>query len=73
MNINAEENIESRRLKALLGFQTKEGEELLIKLRPIISNKEIQKRSVPKFKYYTMMIADLRKTLDEEIKPLLND
>lgn len=34
--------------------------------------KEIQKRTIPKFKYYTMMIADLKKTLEEEINPLMN-
>ena len=49
---NTEENIESQRLKALLGFQTKEGEELLIKLRPVISNKEMQKRRLYKIKTY---------------------
>ena len=49
---NAEENIESQRLKALLGFQTKEGKELLIKLRPVISNKEMQKRRLYKIKTY---------------------
>ena len=32
----------------------------------------IAARAIPKFKYYTMMIAELRKTLDEEIKPLMN-
>jgi len=36
------------------------------------SYKEVQERAIPKFKYYTMMIAELRKTLDEEIKPLMN-
>ena len=49
---NAEENIESQRLKALLGFQTKEGKELLIKLRPVISNKEMKKRRLYKIKTY---------------------
>lgn len=47
---NAEENIESQRLKALLGFQTKEGKELLIKLRPVISNKKMQKKRLYKIK-----------------------
>ena len=36
------------------------------------SYKEVQERAIPKFKYYTMLIAELRKTLDEEIKPLMN-
>lgn len=49
---NPEENIESQRLKALLGFQTKEGKELLIKLRLVISNKEMQKRRLYKIKTY---------------------
>lgn len=30
-----------------------------------------QEKSLPKFKYYTKMMAELRKVLDEEIKPLL--
>lgn len=49
---NAEENIESQRLKALLGFQMKEGKELLIKLKPVVSNKEMQKRRLYKIKTY---------------------
>jgi type I restriction enzyme R subunit len=31
-----------------------------------------QENAMPKFKYYTRMIAALKKTLDEEIKPLIN-
>ena len=34
--------------------------------------KEAQEKALPKFKYYALMMADLRKTLDEEIKPLLS-
>lgn len=49
---NTEENIESQRLKALLGFQMKEGKELLIKLKPVVSNKEMQKRRLYKIKTY---------------------
>ena len=33
---------------------------------------EDTKRAIPKFKYYNMMISELRKAFDEEIKPLLN-
>ena len=35
--------------------------------------KAAQEQVIPKFKYYTMLIADLKKTLDEEVKPLLNN
>ena len=35
------------------------------------SYKQAQKQALPKFKYYAKMIAELRKTLDEEIKPLI--
>ena len=35
--------------------------------------KEAQERAIPKFKYFTMMITELRKILDEEIKPLVNN
>lgn len=34
--------------------------------------KAAQERALPKFKYYAQMMADLRKTLDEEIKPLIS-
>lgn len=34
------------------------------------SYKAAQERALPKFKYYAQMMADLRKTLEEEIKPL---
>lgn len=34
------------------------------------SYKAVQERALPKFKYYAQMMADLRKTLEEEIKPL---
>lgn len=30
-----------------------------------------QEKALPKFKYYSQMIAELRKTLDEEVKPLI--
>lgn len=36
------------------------------------SYKSIQERALPKFKYYAQMMAELRKTLDEEIKPLIS-
>lgn len=35
------------------------------------SYKASQEKALPKFKYYTKMIAELRRLLDEEIKPLL--
>ena len=35
------------------------------------SYKAAQERALPKFKYYTQMMAELRKTLEVEIKPLL--
>ena len=37
------------------------------------SYKATQEQAIPKFKYYTMLIADLKKTLDEEVNPLLNN
>lgn len=36
------------------------------------SYKASQERALPKFKYYARLIAELRKTLDQEIKPLIN-
>ncbi|MDD6071956.1 MAG: type I restriction endonuclease subunit R [Clostridiales bacterium] len=36
------------------------------------SYKAASENALPKFKYYAQMIAELRKTLDEEIKPLVN-
>lgn len=33
--------------------------------------KTVQEKAMPKFKYYTQCIAELRKTLEEEIKPLV--
>lgn len=36
------------------------------------SYKASQERAIPKYKYYLKMMAELRKTLDEEIKPLLS-
>ena len=35
--------------------------------------KATQEQAIPKFKYYTMLISDLKKTLDEEVTPLLNN
>ena len=35
--------------------------------------KAAQEQAIPKFKYYAMLIADLKKTLDEEVNPLLNN
>ena len=37
------------------------------------SYKEAQKIAIPKFKYYNQLLSELTKTLDEEIKPLLNN
>ena len=34
--------------------------------------KEQQEKALPKFKYYAKLMAELKKTLDEEVKPLLN-
>lgn len=35
------------------------------------SYKAAQERALPKFKYYAQLMAELRKTLDEEVKPLI--
>lgn len=35
------------------------------------SYKERQEKAIPKFKYYAKLIADLKQTLDEEVKPLM--
>lgn len=35
------------------------------------SYKQSQEKALPKFKYYARMMAELRKTMEEEIKPLL--
>lgn len=35
--------------------------------------KEVQERALPKFKFYGQMIAALKKILEEEIKPLINN
>ena len=37
------------------------------------SYKAAQEQAIPKFKDYAMLIADLKKTLDEEVTPLLNN
>ena len=34
--------------------------------------KKIQEKALPKFKFYTQMMAELKKTLEKEIKPLLH-
>ena len=34
--------------------------------------KEQHEKALPKFKYYAKLMAELKKTLDEEVKPLLN-
>ena len=34
--------------------------------------KEVQEKAVPKFKYYTQCMKELKKVLDEEIKPLID-
>lgn len=34
--------------------------------------KNSKEKALPKFKYYSQMMAELRKTLEEEIKPLVN-
>ncbi|WP_456081450.1 type I restriction endonuclease subunit R [Mediterraneibacter sp.] len=36
------------------------------------SYKSVQEKALPKFKYYAKCMAELKKTLDEEIKPLLS-
>jgi type I restriction enzyme R subunit len=36
------------------------------------SYKEVQEKALPKFKYYAKMMAELRKILEDEIKPLMN-
>lgn len=36
------------------------------------SYKNAQENALPKFKYYAQMMAELRKTLEEEIKPLMS-
>lgn len=36
------------------------------------SYKEAQERALPKFKYYAKLMEELKKMLDEEIKPLIN-
>lgn len=36
------------------------------------SYKTAQEKALPKFKYYTKMMAELKKTLEEEIRPLLD-
>ena len=36
------------------------------------SYKEAKERALPKFRYYNMLLSELRKTLEEEIKPLVN-
>jgi type I restriction enzyme R subunit len=36
------------------------------------SYKEAVEKALPKFKYYAQLMAELRKTLDEEIKPLIS-
>ena len=35
------------------------------------SYKAAQEKVLPKFKYFAQMMAELKKTLDEEIKPLI--
>ena len=35
--------------------------------------RKLKNEQFQKFKYYNMMIEELRKTLEEEIKPLLNN
>lgn len=37
------------------------------------SYKETQEHALPKFRYYTQLITELKKTLDEEIKPLISN
>lgn len=36
------------------------------------SYKKTQEKALPKFKYYAQMMTELRKTLEKEIKPLIN-
>ncbi len=35
--------------------------------------KAAQEKAIPKFKYYTQLLSALKKTLDKEIKPLINN
>lgn len=35
--------------------------------------KAAQEKAIPKFKYYTQLLSALKKTLEEEIKPLINN
>ena len=35
--------------------------------------KDAQEKAIPKFKYYTQLLSALKKTLEEEIKPLINN
>ena len=35
--------------------------------------KTLEEKALPKFKYYNKLMSELRKTLDEEIKPLIGD
>ena len=35
------------------------------------SYKKAQEKAIPKFKYYAKLFEELRKTLDEEIEPLM--
>ena len=37
------------------------------------SYKAAKEKALPKFKYYAQMMAELRKTLDKEIRPLTGD
>ena len=36
------------------------------------SYKQLNENALPKFKYYAKFMEELKKTLDEEIKPLIN-
>ena len=35
--------------------------------------KKIQEKALPKFKFYTQMMAELKETLEKEIKPLIHN
>ena len=37
------------------------------------SYKAAQERAIPKFKYYNMLFTELKKVLEKEIKPLVNN
>ena len=43
----------------------------LEKQKAVAAEKKAQEKAIPKFKYYAKLFEELRKTLDEEIEPLM--